>query len=203
MACLRGHGMEPQYHHKIMGWNARLDALQAALLRVKLPHLDTLDRATASGGAALRCADRRRASDTLLAAADGASRSSRHVFNQYVVRVARGQRDALMHHLKADKIGCEIYYPVPLHLQECLAYLGYRRRRLPGQRRGGAIACWHCRCSRKSPASSSGAWSKAARPSYARKHAGRHNARVPRLGLTGGWVSRAAGCHGRLGLTDG
>jgi dTDP-4-amino-4,6-dideoxygalactose transaminase len=50
----------------------------------------------------------------------------RHTFNQYVVRVANGQRDALVAHLKANRIGCEIYYPVPLHLQKCLDYLGYR-----------------------------------------------------------------------------
>jgi dTDP-4-amino-4,6-dideoxygalactose transaminase len=55
----------------------------------------------------------------------------RHVFNQYVVRVASGQRDSLIRHLQADKIGCDIYYPVPLHLQECLGHLGHREGEFP------------------------------------------------------------------------
>jgi dTDP-4-amino-4,6-dideoxygalactose transaminase len=124
MACLRVHGMEPKYYHKYLGWNARLDALQAALLRVKLPHLD-------------RWAEGRQAAarryDALIDEChlgDFLSRpvvrpQRRHVFNQYVVRVARGQRDHLVKHLKEEQIGCEIYYPVPLHLQECLTDLGY------------------------------------------------------------------------------
>lgn len=124
MACLRTHGMEPRYHHKFMGWNARLDALQAAMLRVKLALVDRWIEA--------RQAVARRY-DTLIEEQHLGQflerpvvrLQRRHVFGQYVVRVARGQRDALMRHLKADKIGCEIYYPIPLHLQECLAYLGH------------------------------------------------------------------------------
>jgi dTDP-4-amino-4,6-dideoxygalactose transaminase len=124
LRSLRNHGMEPRYYHKYLGWNARLDALQAALLRVKLPHLD--------GWAAARQEAARRY-DALLEESrlvDFLQRpvvlpNRRHVFNQYVVRVADGQRDALVKHLRAAKIGCEIYYPIPLHLQECLAYLGH------------------------------------------------------------------------------
>lgn len=123
-ACLRVHGMEPKYYHKYLGWNARIDALQAALLRVKLPHLDRWCEARQAAA---------RRYDTLIEEQHlthflerpTIQPHRRHVFNQYVVRVANGQRDALVRHLKADKIGCEIYYPVPLHLQECLAYLGY------------------------------------------------------------------------------
>ncbi len=124
LICLRGHGMEPRYHHKIMGWNARLDALQAALLRVKLPHLDSW---AAQRQAAAQRYDALIEEEHLthFLQRPTVRPKQRHVFNQYVVRVRRGQRDALMHHLKADKIGCEIYYPVPLHLQECLAYLGH------------------------------------------------------------------------------
>ncbi len=124
MACLRGHGMEPRSHHKFLGWNARLDAIQAAMLRVKLPHLDHWSE---SRQAAARRYD-------VLIEENGLEPyllrpvirpHRRHVFNQYVVRVAQGQRDALVRHLRAEKIGCEIYYPIPLHLQECLSYLGH------------------------------------------------------------------------------
>jgi dTDP-4-amino-4,6-dideoxygalactose transaminase len=130
LACLRVHGMEPKYFHKYLGWNARLDALQAAVLRVKLPHLD---RWTASRQVAAR------RYDALLedyGLADFLERPvvlprRRHVFNQYVVRVGDGLRDALVRHLKAEHIGCDIYYPVPLHRQECLAYLGHREGDFP------------------------------------------------------------------------
>jgi dTDP-4-amino-4,6-dideoxygalactose transaminase len=130
MCSLRNHGMEPRYHHKFIGWNARLDALQAALLRVKLPHLDNwvAQRQTAA-----------RRYDALLAESGLANAveqpvvlaQRRHVFNQYVVRVSDGRRDAVVAQLRADRIGCEIYYPIPLHLQECLTSLGYQRGEFP------------------------------------------------------------------------
>jgi dTDP-4-amino-4,6-dideoxygalactose transaminase len=124
MACLRVHGMEPKYHHQYVGWNARLDAMQAALLRVKLPHLD---RWTAARQAAARRYDalieEHHLGQFLQRPVVQAHR--RHVFNQYVVRVVSGQRDALVKHLQAERIGCEIYYPVPLHRQPCLAHLAY------------------------------------------------------------------------------
>lgn len=130
MACLRVHGMEPKYYHKYLGWNARLDALQAAILRVKLPHLDDwiAGRQTAA-----------RRYDALIEEhhlgrfleRPTIRPRQRHVFHQYVVRVADGQRDALVRHLRADHIGCEIYYPVPIHLQECMTYLGYAEGDFP------------------------------------------------------------------------
>jgi dTDP-4-amino-4,6-dideoxygalactose transaminase len=130
MACLRVHGMEPKYYHKHLGWNARLDALQAALLRVKLPHLD---RWIAARQEAARrydaLIDEHHLAHFLVR--PGVRGNRRHVFNQYVVRVADGRRDALVRHLKAERIGCEIYYPVPLHRQECLAYLGYGEADFP------------------------------------------------------------------------
>lgn len=124
MLILRNHGMEPKYHHKYMGWNGRCDAIQAALLRLKLPRLDAWT------------AQRQEAANRYDALIDENHLNSflrkptrlpnrRHVFNQYVVRVANGQRDALVNHFRAEKIGCEIYYPIPLHLQECLRGLGY------------------------------------------------------------------------------
>src|SRR5262245_14498232 len=117
MACLRVHGMEPRYFHKYLGWNARIDAMQAALLRVKLPYLEEWIAARQTVAARY---------DALIEAQGltgfftrpVALPDRRHTFNQYVVRVADGQRDALVRHLKGEGIGCEIYYPLPLHLQE-------------------------------------------------------------------------------------
>jgi dTDP-4-amino-4,6-dideoxygalactose transaminase len=124
MACLRVHGMEPKYVHKHLGWNGRIDAIQAALLRVKLPHVDRWisDRQTVA-----------KRYDALIEEHHLGQflqrplvrPQRRHSFNQYVVRVAEGERDGLVRHLKTEQIGCEIYYPLPLHQQECLRYLGY------------------------------------------------------------------------------
>jgi dTDP-4-amino-4,6-dideoxygalactose transaminase len=124
MARLRVHGMEPKYHHRELGWNSRLDALQAAVLRVKLPHLERWIEARQQAA---------RRYDALIEEyhlgqfleRPTVLPQRRHVFNQYVVRVRGGQRDALVRHLQADRVGCEIYYPIPLHRQECLGHLGY------------------------------------------------------------------------------
>jgi dTDP-4-amino-4,6-dideoxygalactose transaminase len=136
MARLRVHGMDPKYYHKYMGWNARIDAIQAALLRVKLPHLD---RWTEGRQAAARRYDALIEEYHLghFLQRPVVRPHRRHVFNQYVVRVASGQRDALVRHLKMERIGCEIYYPVPLHLQECLAHLGG----MPGDFPASEAAC--------------------------------------------------------------
>lgn len=130
MACVRVHGMEPKYYHKAIGWNARLDAIQAALLRVKLPHLDAWVTARQeAAGRYDRLIDDYQLSPFIERPAMQPMR--RHVFNQYVVRVGQNQRDALVRHLKAEKVGCDIYYPVPLHLQSCMAYLGYAEGDFP------------------------------------------------------------------------
>jgi len=123
---LRNHGAEPKYFHKRIGGNFRLDALQAAVLRVKLPHLDAWTEARR------RNAERY---DRLFAARGGGvrppvrARDCRHIFNQYVIRVSG--RDALRAALDARGIGTEVYYPVPFHLQECFQPLGYRRGAFP------------------------------------------------------------------------
>jgi dTDP-4-amino-4,6-dideoxygalactose transaminase len=130
LACLRVHGMAPKYYHKYLGWNARLDALQAAILRVKLPYVDRWTEARQEAA---------RRYDALIEEhhlgqfleRPVVRPKRRHVFQQYVVRVGQGQRDALVRHLHAEKIGCEVYYPVSLHLQECLAYLGYAEGDFP------------------------------------------------------------------------
>jgi dTDP-4-amino-4,6-dideoxygalactose transaminase len=130
MTCLRGHGMEPRYYHKYLGWNARLDALQAALLRVKLPHLERWIAARQALGHGYDVLIEEEHLTHFLQR-PLALPQRRHTYNQYVVRVARGERDALARHLKANGIGYEIYYPVPLHLQECLRGLGYQEGDFP------------------------------------------------------------------------
>jgi dTDP-4-amino-4,6-dideoxygalactose transaminase len=130
MKCLRVHGMEPRYYHKYLGWNARLDALQAAMLRVKLPHLERWignRQAVAVRYDAL--IEEHHLSHFLKRPVRRPDR--RHTFNQYVVRVAHGQRDVLVRHLKAEHIGCEIYYPMAVHQQECLRHLGYHAGDFP------------------------------------------------------------------------
>jgi dTDP-4-amino-4,6-dideoxygalactose transaminase len=130
MTCLRVHGMEPKYHHKLIGWNARMDEVQAAILRVKMPYLERWILGRQQAAARY---DWLIQSNHLTGFLERpvTVKQRRHTFNQYVVRVAEGQRDALVTHLKAAKIGCEIYYPVPLHLQECLAFLGHRAGDFP------------------------------------------------------------------------
>src|SRR5579862_2605691 len=123
MRVLRVHGGKPKYFHALIGGNFRIDELQAAVLRVKLKFLDGWtdgrQRNAAYYDAALREARLGANLRTPLA-----TPGYRHIFNQYVVRVQR--RDELKARLAEHGIGSEIYYPVPLHLQTCFAYLGYR-----------------------------------------------------------------------------
>jgi dTDP-4-amino-4,6-dideoxygalactose transaminase len=118
---LRAHGAEPKYHHRLIGGNFRLDALQAAFLRVKLPHLA---RWTAGRRENARLYDKLFAEAALDPALlqTPSQVFAEHVYNQYVVRTPR--RDQLQNALRAQGIGSEVYYPIPLHLQECFAYLG-------------------------------------------------------------------------------
>jgi dTDP-4-amino-4,6-dideoxygalactose transaminase len=125
---LRVHGDVGQYEHLDLGMNSRLDSLQAAVLRVKLKRLD--EWTTARQQHAQRYGDLLREAgvlDTITLPEIQAER--RHVFNQYCVRVHHGQRDHVMKQLRANQIGCAVYYPKPLHLQTCFKHLGYR----PGQ----------------------------------------------------------------------
>jgi len=119
LKCLRGHGAKPKYYHRIIGGNFRLDAIQAAIVSAKLPYLDQWT------GARQRNAKRY---DQLLGEAGlpitlPAVTVDRHIFNQYVIRVEC--RDELQAHLQQRSVGTEVYYPVPMHLQECFAYLGH------------------------------------------------------------------------------
>jgi dTDP-4-amino-4,6-dideoxygalactose transaminase len=126
MRRLRNHGSPCRYLHEEMGWNSRLDAIQAAILRVKLPHIEkwnerrrshanTYDKLLAQAGLTSKGGSPIKSLQTSLQA--------HHVFHQYVIRTAR--RDDLRKFLTERKIGTEIYYPLPLHLQPCFAYLGY------------------------------------------------------------------------------
>jgi len=114
---LRMHGEDRKYHHKLIGGNFRLDALQAAVLGVKLRYLDGWSQVRRDNAA--RYAKLLAGADvTLPEVADG----SVSIFNQYTIRAGR-RRDALFEHLQQRNVGCAIYYPLPLHLQECFAYL--------------------------------------------------------------------------------
>ena len=127
---LRVHGEENKYHHKVVGINSRLDALQAAVLRVKFPHLDewSTGRQRKAQQYELMFADAGLADQIELPFVRS---NSRHIFHQYVIRVRDGKRDALREYLRQQGIGSDIYYPVPLHLQECFAYLGYKEGAFP------------------------------------------------------------------------
>jgi dTDP-4-amino-4,6-dideoxygalactose transaminase len=129
LRCLRGHGAKPKYHHKIVGGNFRLDAIQAAVVSAKLPHLDDWTAARQSNA---------RKYDQLFGKASLAIGlpkvvADRHIFNQYVIRVSG--RDALQAHLQQKAIGTEVYYPVAMHLQECFDNLGYRAGAFPESER--------------------------------------------------------------------
>jgi dTDP-4-amino-4,6-dideoxygalactose transaminase len=132
LQILRVHGGKPKYYHNMIGGNFRLDELQAAVLRVKLKHLDAwtagrqhnaayYDRAFAKAGLGDKLRTPR------------APAAGRHIYNQYVVRAER--RDALREFLTSRNIGTEIYYPVPLHLQKCFEYLGCKAGDYPESER--------------------------------------------------------------------
>jgi dTDP-4-amino-4,6-dideoxygalactose transaminase len=125
LRALRVHGSEVKYHHKYLGYNMRLDAVHAAIMRVKLKHVPrwlTMREAAA------------RRYDELIGAKQlhgflqrpVACPDRRHAFNQYVVRVPSVHRDPLVKHLKDNGVGAEVYYPLCLHQQECFAHLGHR-----------------------------------------------------------------------------
>lgn len=123
LKVFRNHGSEPKYFHKFVGGNFRLDALQAAVVRVKLRHLDKWTAGRQSNAARYNdLFEESGLSDEVVRLPVGAPDDCRHIYNQYVVRVER--RDELRAYLSEQEIGTEVYYPVPMHLQECFAYLG-------------------------------------------------------------------------------
>ncbi len=128
LRCLRTHGARPKYYHAMIGGNFRIDALQAAILLVKLPHLERWHAARRANAeyydAHLPLAGIE--PPTIVGARE------LHIYNQYVVSV-RGDRDKLRRHLGECGIGCEVYYPVPFHQQQCFRYLGYQTGDFPAR----------------------------------------------------------------------
>jgi len=123
LRILRAHGARPKYYHKLVGGNFRLDALQAAVVSVKLKHLDQWTGARQGNAAQYRALfDNAGLSENLELPVE---KENRHIYNQFVIRVAE-KRDDLREYLKEAGIGTEVYYPVPLHLQACFSYLGYK-----------------------------------------------------------------------------
>jgi len=130
LRLLASHGMQPRYHHKLVGINSRLDTIQAAVLEVKIKRLGDYTRTRQANAARY---------ETLFSAAGldeqfelpTTNTDSFHVWNQYGIRVLHGRRDQLKAHLQSVGVGAEIYYPIPLHQQECYRDLGYADGSLP------------------------------------------------------------------------
>ncbi len=123
MDILRVHGGKPKYYHSFIGGNFRLDELQAAILNVKLKHLDAWTEGRQHNAAFYDAAfAKAKLGDAVQT--PKATPGARHIYNQYVIRVR--DRDGLRAHLAASGVGSEIYYPIPLHLQQCFAYLGHK-----------------------------------------------------------------------------
>ena len=144
LRILRVHGGKPKYYHKIIGGNFRLDAIQAAVLNVKLPHLDDwsaqrrgnaelytklfIEAGLAESTGKIRFDDKNKVLLPEAVYKDSGVKNY-HIYNQYIIRVQG--RDAVRKHLADNSIGSEIYYPVPFHLQECFSSLGYKKGDFP------------------------------------------------------------------------
>jgi len=141
---MRVHGGAPKYHHKVIGGNFRLDAIQAAVLRVKLPHLDSWSEKRRNNAAIYKkyfvAAGLNSGNDSAIydesnkvllpkAIYSGKGLKNYHIFNQHIIRVQK--RDELIDYLRSKNIGCEIYYPVPFHKQECFSNLNFDKNDFP------------------------------------------------------------------------
>jgi dTDP-4-amino-4,6-dideoxygalactose transaminase len=137
LRLFRTHGAQPKYYHRYVGGNFRMDPLQAAVLLVKMERLEARHRARRNNAnlydALFEAAGLIKEEKMVCPARAWAGQDLKnpHIFNQYVIRVKEGRRDALKEHLARAEVGTEIYYPVPFHLQECFRHLGYRRGDFP------------------------------------------------------------------------
>ncbi len=131
LTIMRNHGSQPKYYHKYIGGNFRLDPIQAAALLVKLPHLNAWSDARRRNALLYTRAFTGSAVQTPYVNPDCTS-----IFNQYTIRIPK--RDEMVQHLRAHEIGCEVYYPVPAHLQECFACLRYKRGDFPESEKASA-----------------------------------------------------------------
>jgi len=122
LTIMRGHGAKPKYYHRVIGGNFRLDALQAAILIVKLKYLEQWTaRRRENAGTYRELFEKAGLAEVSLPVEKG----KKHIYNQFVIRL-KGRRDGLREFLNAQGIGTEVYYPLPLHVQDCFKYLGHR-----------------------------------------------------------------------------
>ncbi len=128
LCTLRVHGSNPKYYHKVIGGNFRIDALQAAIVSIKLKHLDNWTKARQEN--ARRYRELFTDAGLVGVVKLPVEKQSRHIYNQFVIQVSE-KRDALRQFLNDAGIGTEVYYPVPLHLQECFSYLNYKKGDFP------------------------------------------------------------------------
>jgi len=129
LRCLRNHGAKPKYYHRLVGGNFRLDALQAAVLLVKLPYLEQWTQSRQQNAAWYADQFQKHGLVPQYLKPPTVAPDRRHVFNQFMIRTP--WRDPLMEHLRKRGIGCEVYYPRPFHLQEALAFLGGKQGDYP------------------------------------------------------------------------
>lgn len=127
LKIMRVHGSQPKYYHKVIGGNFRLDALQAGILLIKFRYLEQWTEKRRKNARIYREVFARKGIEGIELPFEG---KGRHIYNQFVIKIHQ-KRDELKRHLANQGIGCEIYYPVPLHIQECFLYLGYRPEDCP------------------------------------------------------------------------
>ena len=127
LKIMRTHGSQPKYYHKVIGGNFRLDALQAGILLIKFRYLEQWTERRRKNARIYRELFARKGIEGIELPFEG---KGRHIYNQFVIKIHQ-KRDELKRYLTNQGIGCEIYYPVPLHIQECFLYLGYRPEDCP------------------------------------------------------------------------